>query len=323
MEALHALKYMVLIAASAGERKCIMENGKKRALIVGMARSGIAAARLLYENGYEVIVNDMKSEIDGLTEALAGIEYTSALGKAPEALLDGVDLMVLSPVVPIFAPFAKEAKARGIEVIGEIELGYRFSNRGTKFVCISGTNGKTTTTALTGELFRAAGAHTFVLGNIGVPISAHAMETCPGDYVVAETAALQLESIQSFRPNAFGMLNISEDHLNRFEYKLENYIAAKCRGFENQTAEDFAVLNYDDPTVREMKRLTKARVIYFSQREELAEGMFLRDGRMIFRLDGVETPLIETQELQIPGKHNVENALCAASLALCMGMAPE
>ena len=152
MEALHALKYMVLIAASAGERKCIMENGKKRALIVGMARSGIAAARLLYENGYEVIVNDMKSEIDGLTEALAGIEYTSALGKAPEALLDGVDLMVLSPVVPIFAPFAKEAKARGIEVIGEIELGYRFSNRGTKFVCISGTNGKTTTTALLGHI---------------------------------------------------------------------------------------------------------------------------------------------------------------------------
>ncbi|MBS5880610.1 MAG: UDP-N-acetylmuramoyl-L-alanine--D-glutamate ligase, partial [Clostridium sp.] len=297
-----------------------MENRKKRALIVGMARSGIAAARLLYETGYEVTVNDMKSEIDGLTEALAGIEYTSALGKAPETLLDGIDLMVLSPVVPIFAPFAKAARARGIEVIGEIELGYRCCDRGTKFVCISGTNGKTTTTALTGELFRTAGAHTFVLGNIGVPISAHAMETRPGDYVVAETAALQLESIASFRPNAFGMLNISEDHLNRFEYKLENYIAAKCRGFENQTEEDFAVLNYDDPTVRDMKRLTRARVVYFSQKEELPEGMFLRENRMIFRLNGKETPLIHTRELQIPGKHNIENALCAAALSLCMGM---
>ena len=297
-----------------------MENRKKRALIVGMARSGIAAARLLYETGYERTVNDMKSEIDGLTEALAGIEYTSALGKAPETLLDGIDLMVLSPVVPIFAPFAKAARARGIEVIGEIELGYRCCDRGTKFVCISGTNGKTTTTALTGELFRTAGAHTFVLGNIGVPISAHAMETRPGDYVVAETAALQLESIASFRPNAFGMLNISEDHLNRFEYKLENYIAAKCRGFENQTEEDFAVLNYDDPTVRDMKRLTRARVVYFSQKEELPEGMFLRENRMIFRLNGKETPLIHTRELQIPGKHNIENALCAAALSLCMGM---
>lgn len=307
-------------STGCGKEESAMENRKKRALIVGMARSGIAAARLLYETGYEVTVNDMKSEIDGLTEALAGIEYTSALGKAPETLLDGIDLMVLSPVVPIFAPFAKAARARGIEVIGEIELGYRCCDRGTKFVCISGTNGKTTTTALTGELFRTAGAHTFVLGNIGVPISAHAMETRPGDYVVAETAALQLESIASFRPNAFGMLNISEDHLNRFEYKLENYIAAKCRGFENQTEEDFAVLNYDDPTVRDMKRLTRARVVYFSQKEELPEGMFLRENRMIFRLNGKETPLIHTRELQIPGKHNIENALCAAALSLCMGM---
>ena len=300
-----------------------METPKKRALIIGMARSGVAAARLLYENGYDVTINDMKSEIEGLTEALAGIEYTNALGKAPETLLDGIDLMVLSPVIPIFAPFAKEARARGVEVIGEIELGYRFSDRGAKFVCISGTNGKTTTTALTGALFQAAGVHTYVLGNIGVPISAYAMQTRPGDYVVAETAALQLESIDSFRPNAFGMLNISEDHLNRFEYKLENYIAAKCRGFENQTETDFAVLNYDDPTVREMRRLTKARVLYFSQKETLPEGMFLRDGRMIFRMDGVETPLIQTDALQIPGRHNVENALCAATLALCMGMDAE
>ena len=129
-----------------------METPKKRALVIGMARSGVAAARLLYENGYDVTINDMKSEIEGLTEALAGIEYTNALGKAPETLLDGIDLMVLSPVIPIFAPFAKEARARGVEVIGEIELGYRFSDRGAKFVCISGTNGKTTTTALTGAL---------------------------------------------------------------------------------------------------------------------------------------------------------------------------
>ena len=158
-----------------------METPKKRALVIGMARSGVAAARLLYENGYDVIINDMKNEIEGLTEALSGIEYTNALGKAPETLLDGIDLMVLSPVIPIFAPFAKEARARGVEVIGEIELGYRFSDRGAKFVCISGTNGKTTTTALMGALFRAAGAHTYVLGNIGVPISAYAMQTRPGD----------------------------------------------------------------------------------------------------------------------------------------------
>lgn len=297
-----------------------MKNGKKRALIVGMARSGISSAKLLDSDGYEVVINDMKPHIDGLYEALSGIDYIDALGKDPAEVLEGVDLMVLSPVVPIFSPFVEQARKRGIEVIGEIELGYRYCNRGAKFVCISGTNGKTTTTALTGELFKACGRHTFVLGNIGVPITEHARETRAGDYVVAETAALQLESIRTFRPNAFGMLNITEDHLNRFQYKIENYIAAKCRGFENQTEKDFAVLNDDDPIVRDMKKLTKARVLYFSQKREVENGMFIRNDRMVWRLDGKETELIDIHELQIPGRHNVENALCAASLAMCMGL---
>jgi len=316
----YAEKYDYYEQTEEGTR---MDTRKKTALICGMAKSGIASARLLFENGWRVTINDMKTEIAGLKEALDGIEYTDALGRDPMELLDGTDLLVLSPVIPIFASFAKAAAARGIEVIGEIELGYRFCNRGASFVCISGTNGKTTTTALTGELFKAAGRNTFVLGNIGVPITEKAKETKAGDVIVAEVAALQLESIRDFRPNAFGMLNISEDHLNRFEYKMENYVAAKCRGFENQTAEDFAVLNYDDETVRDMARLTRARVLYFSQQREVGNGMFLREGRMIWRLDGEETPLIHTSELLIPGAHNVENALCAASLALCMGLEPE
>jgi UDP-N-acetylmuramoylalanine--D-glutamate ligase len=298
-------------------------NGhKKTALIVGMARSGIASAKLLYQNGYRVIVNDMKNTIDGLKEALHGIEYIDALGKDPITLLDNVDIMVLSPVIPIFAPFAKEAKKRGIEVIGEIELGYRYASRDSYFVCISGTNGKTTTTALTGEIFKAAKKNTFVLGNIGIPITEHASEISAGDYVVAEVAALQLESIKDFRANAVGMLNITEDHLNRFEYKMENYIAAKCRIFENQRENDFAVLNYDDPIVRNMCSLTKARVVYFSMEHELDSGMFLREGRMVCRFLGIETPLIHVSELQIPGAHNVQNALCAAMLGLCMGLDP-
>jgi len=300
-----------------------MANGKKTALICGMAKSGIASAILLYKNGWNVIINDMKSEIAGLKEALCDIEYTDRLGEDPENLLEGIDMLVLSPVIPIFKPFAVKAKEMGIEVIGEIELGYRFCDRRADFVCISGTNGKTTTTALTGELFKAAGKNTFVLGNIGIPITEKAMETKAGDTVVAEVAALQLESIVEFRPNAFGMLNITEDHLNRFQYKMENYIAAKCRGFENQKECDFAVLNYDDPTVRDMAKLTRAKVVYFSQRKELEEGMFLKDGVMTWRFEGKETRLIHTKELQIPGTHNVENAMCAASLALCMGLDSE
>ena len=163
---------------------------KKTALVVGMAKSGVASAILLYKKGYNVIINDLKSDIPGLSESLKKIKYVNRLGVAPEALLDGIDLMVISPVIPIFRPFVKEAIARGIEVIGEIELGYRYSNRGARFVCIGGTNGKTTTTTLTGEIFteyhkRIGTGNAYVLGNIGVPITAHALDTKAGDTVVA------------------------------------------------------------------------------------------------------------------------------------------
>ncbi|MDR0841083.1 MAG: UDP-N-acetylmuramoyl-L-alanine--D-glutamate ligase [Christensenellaceae bacterium] len=295
----------------------------KTALICGMAKSGIASARLLAQDGYHVIINDSKAEIPGLKAALNGIDYTDALGVEPATLLTGVDLLVLSPVIPLFAPFAAQAQAMGIEVIGEIELGYRYCNPQTQFVCISGTNGKTTTTALTGELFRTAGKTTFVLGNIGIPITQEALHTRPGDVVVAEVAALQLESIARFRPHAMGMLNIAEDHLNRFEYKLENYIAAKCRAFENQAPSDFAVLNYDDATVRDMAKRTRARTVYFSQNTRLTEGLCLAGGYMVWRWEGRETRLIRPDELRIPGAHNLQNAMCAAALALCMGLEPE
>lgn len=295
----------------------------KTALIVGMARSGIASAKLLAAKGYRIIINDIRREIPGLFESLCGIQYVNALGAEPGTLLAGVDLMVLSPVIPIFAPFAREAERRGIEVIGEIELGYRFSDRGARFVCISGTNGKTTTTALTGEIFKAAGERTFVLGNIGVPIADKALDTREGDAVVAEVAALQLESIKQFRPNAFGMLNISEDHLNRFEYSMENYIAAKQRGFENQTDQDFAVLNYDDSLVRDMNRLTKAKTLYFSSTQEVEEGAYISEGVIKYRINGVTTPVIPVNGLRIPGEHNIENALCATALSMCMGLPAE
>ncbi len=299
-------------------------NGKT-ALIVGMAKSGISSAKLLYKKGYRIIINDLKSEIPGLEEELSGIKYVDRLGVAPEALLDEADLMVISPVIPIFRPFVKSAMKLGVEVIGEIELGWRYSSRGAKFVCIGGTNGKTTTTALTGEIFkehhrRLGSGNAFVLGNIGIPITEHALDTRPGDTVVAETAALQFESIVDFRCNAAGLLNITEDHINRFG-SMEAYIAAKMRMFENQTEEDFAVLNADDPIVSAAE--TKARKLFFSRLHEVEDGAFVRDGMMIFRMDGEETELIPASELGIPGAHNLENALCAAALSMCMGAAPE
>ena len=292
---------------------------QKTALVVGMARSGIASAKLLAKNGYRVIINDLKRDISGLFEALGDIEFVNGLGAPPEAFLEETDLMVLSPVIPIFRPFVKSAIDMGIEVIGEIELGYRYCDRGSKFVCIGGTNGKTTTTALTGEIFKTAGRNTFVLGNIGIPICEHAEEVKAGDFVVAETASLQLESIVDFRANAAGLLNITDDHINRFG-SMEAYIAAKVRMFENQTEEDFAILNLDDPIVRGMANKTKARVIYISLESEPEEGAFIRDGSIMWRFDGREVKVLPISELRIPGEHNVQNAMCAIALSLCMGI---
>ncbi len=293
----------------------------KTALIVGMAKSGVAAAKLLCQKGWRVIINDMKESVPGLEQALNGFVVENRLGEAPETLLDGVDLLVPSPIIPMTKPFIVAAKARGIEVISEIELGYRYSQ--AEFVCITGTNGKTTCTALTGELFQNGGYHTFVLGNIGVAISEHALDTKPGDIVVAETAGLQLEGNVHFHARAAGVCNITEDHLDHFG-TMENYIAAKCKIFDNQTKDDFAVLNYDDPVVRDMARLTPARVLYFSRVEQVPEGMCLDpDGYLLYCIDGRQTRLLHRDEIRIPGGHNLENAMLSALLALSMGVSAE
>ena len=293
---------------------------QKTALIVGMAKSGIAAARLLYQDNYRIIVNDMKPEIKGLFDQLSGIAYEVKLGANPMDLLDGVDLLIPSPIIPMTRNFIVEAKRRGIEVISEIELGYRYSK--ADFVCITGTNGKTTCTALTGELFKAAGYNTFVLGNIGVAISAHALETKPGDVVVAETAALQLEGNVRFHAKAAGVCNITPDHLDHFG-TMENYIEAKAKILDNQTADDTAVLNWDDETVRGFHTRTPAKVLYFSRKVEVENGMFVRDGQLVYRINGEEKTLMAADEIRIPGGHNLENAMLCALLALSWGIAPE
>lgn len=292
----------------------------KTALIVGMAKSGIGAAKLLSREGWHVIINDMKSEIPGLHEALEGCRADWRLGEDPMDLLDNVDLIIPSPIIPMTKPFLVEARKRGIEIQSEIELGYRFSK--ADFVCITGTNGKTTCTALTGELFKAGGFHTFVLGNIGIAITEHAKETQKGDIIVAETAALQLEGCSRFHAHAAGCCNVTEDHLDHFG-TMENYIAAKRMVYMNQTADDFAVFNYDDPIVREMYKDTPAKALFFSRKEEVGCGAFLRDGTVIIRMDGKEYALIEAKDIRIPGGHNLENAMLSSLLALSMGIAPE
>ena len=293
---------------------------QKTALIVGMAKSGVGAAKLLAKEGWRVIVNDMKSEIPGLDEQLKGVPCEKKLGVAPETLLDGVDLLIPSPVIPMTKPFILEAKRRGIEVISEIELGYR--NAKADFVCITGTNGKTTSTALTGEMFRLGGFHTFVLGNIGVAITEHALETKRGDVIVAETAALQLEGCVNFHARAAACCNVTEDHLDHFG-TMENYTDNKRKVYMNQTANDFAVFNYDDPIVRAMAADTPAESLFFSRKSEVKNGMFLRGNDVIYRRFGRDEKLIGADEIRIPGGHNLENAMLSALLALPMGVPME
>lgn len=293
---------------------------KKTALIVGMAKSGIGAAKLLSEEGWNVRINDMKEEIPGLKDALKNHTVEWHLGEDPMDLLEGINLLIPSPIIPMTKPFLVEARNRGIEIISEIELGYRFAK--ADFVCITGTNGKTTCTALTGELFKAGGFHTFVLGNIGIAITEHAKETEKGDIIVAETAALQLEGCTKFHARAAGCCNVTEDHLDHFG-TMENYIRCKKMVYMNQTKDDYAVFNYDDPIVREMYRDTPAHALFFSRKEEVENGAYLKDDTVMIRMNGNEYPLIPKNEIRIPGGHNLENAMLSSLLALSMGISPE
>ncbi|HWR23422.1 MAG TPA: UDP-N-acetylmuramoyl-L-alanine--D-glutamate ligase [Feifaniaceae bacterium] len=294
-------------------------NSLKTALIVGMARSGIASARLLTSEGWHLVLNDSRTEVPELADSLPDVRYIDALGKDPADYIPNVDLVVVSPGVSLFQPFVEEARAAGVEVVSEIELGWRYAKG--EFLCITGTNGKTTCTALTGEIFKSAGRNTFVLGNIGTPITQRALETREGDVIVAETAALQLEGNVFFHAKAAAVCNITEDHLDRF-LTMENYIAAKCKIFGNQTADDFAILNYDDPVVRDMAAKTPARTLFFSRRVEVKEGVYLSGQEVRFRFGGREGLLCLKEEIRIPGAHNLENAMLCACIALSRGVGP-
>ena len=281
-----------------------------------MARSGIAAAPVLKSLGARVTLNDSKKELSGL-ENLNKDDYIFRLGMAPDSLIDENDLIVVSPSVPLNLPYAEKAKAQGKEVIAEIELAYRLCKGDT--VAITGTNGKTTTTTLTGEIFKNAGRGTFVVGNIGEPYIAHALEAKKGDVMVTEISSYQLEGIKNFHARAAALLNITEDHMIRHK-TMENYIAAKKRVFLNQTKDDYSVLNYDDETVRNMKDEVTGTPVMFSRLSELEEGVFVKDGYIVFAFNGKNEKVIKTDEIRIKGPHNLENALAATALTMLMGV---
>ena len=297
-------------------------NGKK-VMVLGMARSGVAAAKLLSELGALVRINDQKTK-EQLAEAVKPLENCEniewRLGEPAEALLAGEDMLMISPGVPIDSAVVKKAEELGIEVIGELELGYR-TGKGL-LVAITGTNGKTTTTTLTGEIFREAGKTTYVVGNIGFPYTAVSGQMTDDDATVCEVSSYQLESVSQYHPNVSAILNITEDHLIR-HYTMENYIATKMRIFANQTGDDAVVLNYDDAELRKMVDKIRCKVIWFSRKEKVENGAFVENGNVVYRADGANEIICRADEIYIPGPHNLENALAAVAMTKAVGVPAE
>ncbi len=292
----------------------------KKVLVFGMARSGIAAAKLLLQRGAKVTICDSKAEadFDGALDELKANGATLLLGEAhPEDRVEGMDALVVSPGIPVEHPAVERAKALGVEVMGEVEYAYREATG--LLVAITGTNGKTTTTSLLGEMFKNAGKRTFVVGNIGTPYSGAAGQTRPGDVTVCEISSFMMETSSKFHPAICAVLNISEDHLNRHG-TMEKYIALKERIFENCVGDDWVVLNWDDPVTRDMAGRVKCRVGWFSSRNEVPFGAFVKDGVIAYGTAHDFKPICPAAELYIPGEHNLKNALAATAMAMAAGV---
>lgn len=293
-----------------------------RVLVVGMARSGIAAASLLLREGAVTLLCDTKT-MDAFGHDLDAFLHTPCefhLGEDPLGLLPGCGLAVISPGVPADAPVVQKAHTLGIPLIGELELAFSLL-KGT-VIAVTGTNGKTTTVSLLGELFRNAGHTAHVGGNIGYPLSAIAAHSQDGDVVIVEVSSFQLETVQTFHPQTAALLNITEDHLNRHS-TMERYTALKLRMFENQTRNDLAVLNYDDPAVRAAAGAVDSKIAWFSRLSAVDHGVCLRGDTVVSVSNGAVTPICGANEIRIPGPHNLENAMAAAAIGLAHGIPPE
>src|SRR5918997_4206114 len=300
-----------------------MELDGKKVLVIGAGRSGVASARFMAARGALVVLNDRKEFIDWTNDALAlkgeGVVKLLA-GDVPSWLLDQIELVVVSPGVPSKSIPVRYAERAGAEVIGEIELAWRFL-RG-RVVGITGTNGKTTTTTLIGELLKDAGLPVQVGGNIGTPLVSLADESRDDGWTVVELSSYQLETIKEFRPAVAVVLNVMPDHMDRYESLLD-YAAAKHRIFLNQTEEDAAVLNADDPLVSAWAEGLRAHVTLFSTEQELDEGLFLRGRELVCRTAAAERVLMTRDEMQLKGLHNVQNVLAALAAGLACGASPE
>ena len=299
-----------------------MEVTGKKVLVFGSGISGIGAVRLLVEHGAYVVLYDGNERLkkQKLKEQLAEASKVQiVLGDFPESLMDTLDLVVLSPGVPTDLPVLQEMRKRRIDVIGEVELAYAFGKGDV--LAITGTNGKTTTTTLLGQIMKAYREEVFVVGNIGNPYTVAASQMTEDAIAVAEMSSFQLESIVTFCPRVSAILNLTPDHLNR-HHTMEAYVEAKEKIAMNQTGEDYCILNYEDERTREFGRRVRSQVLYFSSRHKLERGIYLDQGNMIYK-NPDEVIICKVEQLPVLGTHNYENVMAAAAMAAVYGVPVE
>ncbi len=292
----------------------------KKVLLIGLAKTGISTIKHLDKLGANIVVNDIKDkeklkDILKELENLNNVEYI--LGYHPENIED-IDLVVVSPGVPLDLPFIIKIKEANLEIIGEVELAYRLSDS-PMFIGITGTNGKTTTTSMVGEIFKRANKDTYIVGNIGNPVIDTVGVANNKSVLVTELSSFQLETIDTFKPHVSALLNFTEDHLNR-HHTMQEYMKAKARIFMNQDEEDFCVLNYDDEDVLSLTNKIKAKKIFFSRKNKVQEGIYLdENNNIIIDIDKTIT-LLNKSEIRLPGDHNLENAMAATAISYVCGI---
>jgi len=296
-----------------------MDFKGKKVLVIGAGKSGLAVSRFLSGQGAAVVLADAGRPAcpGGELEQIQAAGVVLNFDGYPEVKRGSFDLVVMSPGVPLTVEPAVAAIASGVALTGELELAYHFAR--APVIAITGTNGKTTTTTLIGEIFKNSGRNTLVGGNIGRPLVTEVGRYASGDLIVAEVSSFQLETVSVFKPKVAVILNITPDHLDRHG-TMDGYVAAKARLFSNQGPDDYTVLNYDDPLTKALGEKSCGRVIYFSRHRELTSGVFVRGGRIMTGLGGIPEAVCEVVELGIPGAHNLENALAAVAVTKAMGV---
>ncbi|MDD2585288.1 MAG: UDP-N-acetylmuramoyl-L-alanine--D-glutamate ligase [Syntrophomonadaceae bacterium] len=297
-----------------------MDFAGQRVLIIGMARSGLAAASVLNKRGAQITICDQKN-LDYFTEKLNSITETEIkiiAGGYPEVHKGDFDLVVVSPGIPLDIPPIAVARKENIPIIGEVELAYLIKKADVEMYAITGTNGKTTTTSLLELIMTEDGRDSVSGGNIGTPL-ATLVDNMTSGVISVEVSSFQLETINKFRPHICGILNITPDHLDRHK-TMELYVKAKSRIFENQTENDYVVLNYEDSILRELAQKCQSQVVYFSTEQILPEGAFVEYNKVIVLLAGNRREICSIDEIRLRGKHNLENVLCAVLMATLAGV---